>query len=159
MSIAAGEAAELQAASERPAVSPSSHPPASGGSRVSVAGLRVLVVEDDDDARDLLIEVLSVRGCVVQAAGSAAEAFEQLEADVPDLIISDIGMPDEDGYSLLRRVRALPKERGGQLPAIALTAFTGERDKAMAHAAGFHAHLGKPVRLGELVETMRRLVP
>src|SRR5271155_6109011 len=86
-------------------------------------GARVLVVDDDADTREVLTAVLELSGALVSTAESAAEAMRAFERDPPRLLISDIGLPDEDGFSLLRRVRALPASRGGTIPAIALTGY------------------------------------
>ncbi|MET0595140.1 MAG: ATP-binding protein, partial [Polyangiaceae bacterium] len=111
----------------------------------ALQGLRILLIDDDDDARDLISLVLSDAGAVVEAAGSAAEGFESFRARAPDVLVSDIGMPEEDGYSFIRRVRALPANTGGNVPAIALSAFASDRDRQHAITAGFTAHIAKPV--------------
>ncbi|MDQ2768610.1 MAG: PAS domain S-box protein, partial [Gemmatimonadota bacterium] len=95
-------------------------------------GVRVLVVDDEEDARELIADALSEAGAEVAMAASAAQAYQLLQADPPHVLISDIGMPDEDGYSLLRRVRALPPEKGGDVPAIALTAYARPEDVRIA---------------------------
>jgi PAS domain S-box-containing protein len=110
-----------------------------------LAGLRVLVVEDEPDARELVSATLESAGAVVRSAASASEGFEVLQAFEPQVLISDIGMPGEDGYSLMRRVRSLDAGQGGLLPAIALTAYTRPEDRTKALAAGFTTHIGKPV--------------
>ncbi|APR82048.1 Chemotaxis protein methyltransferase CheR [Minicystis rosea] len=107
-------------------------------------GLRVLVVDDERDARDVIIAILTGRGAVVHAVGSAQDAVDALSTFAPDVLLSDIGMPLEDGFSLLRRVRALPSPFGS-IPAIALTAYTRSSDARSAERAGFTAHLPKPV--------------
>jgi len=119
-------------------------------------GLRILLVDDEEDTRELLSTVLSKCGAVVRGCGSAAEAMTLLEAWGPDLLVSDIGMPDEDGYSFIRRVRE--GGAGGaagagreQLPAIALTAYAGSEDRARALSAGFQAHLAKPIEPEALI--------
>ena len=91
-------------------------------------------------------------------AGSAAEALEAIVADIPDLLISDIGMPGEDGYELIRRVRELPAENGGRVPAIALTAYARAEDRMQALRAGYQMHVPKPVELAELVAVAASLV-
>jgi CheY-like chemotaxis protein len=91
------------------------------------------------------------------AAGSAQAAFKLLGEVRPDVLVSDIGMPDEDGYTLLRRIRALPSAAGGAVPAIALTAFVRAADRAWALAAGYQAHLGKPVRVSQLLASVSAL--
>jgi PAS domain S-box-containing protein len=121
----------------------------------SLAGVSILVVDDEPDARDLLVTLLKQYGAQVTTAESAAAARAALEAaatagELPQILISDIGMPGEDGYQLIGQIRALPPERGGQLPAIALTAFGRTTDRIRALAAGFQTHLVKPVEPVEL---------
>ena len=114
-------------------------------------GLRVLVVDDEPDTRDLLRAGLGQCGAEVTAVGSSAEALEAIAAGAPDLLISDIGMPGEDGYELIRRVRVLPRDAGGRVPAIALTAYARVEDRMQALRAGYQMHVPKPVELAELV--------
>ena len=114
-------------------------------------GLRVLVVDDERDTRELLQAGLGQCGAEVTVAGSAAEALAAMRAAAPDLLISDIGMPEEDGYTLIRRVRALPAEGGGRVPAIALTAYARVEDRMQALRAGYQMHVPKPVEMAELV--------
>src|SRR5690349_10591530 len=95
-----------------------------------LAGLRILTVDDDRNTREMLREALERAGAMVVAAESASEAFGQLKQFRPDVLVSDIGMPGEDGYALLRRVRGLPRELGGATPAIAVTGFSGDADRA-----------------------------
>jgi PAS domain S-box-containing protein len=120
-------------------------------------GLRVLVVDDDDDARELVERLLSERAAEVGTADCAARALELLDECRFDVIVSDIGMPGEDGLTLLRRVRALPAERGGTTPAIAVTAYARPEDRVMAIRAGFQMHLPKPIDSAELVGLVARL--
>ena len=122
-----------------------------------VRGMRVLVVDDDADARALIKRLLEGCHAVVTIAASADEALQFLEGGPYDALVSDVGMPGEDGYSLIRRVRALGPERGGGTPAIALTAFAREEDRAKAVAAGFHHHIVKPVEPGELIAMIARI--
>jgi PAS domain S-box-containing protein len=129
----------------------------------SLRDLHVLLVEDDHDGRDLLTAILSASGARVTAASSAQEALEALQERVADgtrldVIVSDIGMASEDGYTFLRKVRALPASAGGTLPAIAVTAYAAGEDKRRAFAAGFQAHVAKPVDSFELVTTISELV-
>ena len=109
-------------------------------------GIRILVVEDEEDARELISDVLAEAGAEIEKVASAAEGFERLQADPPHILISDIGMPNEDGYSLLRRIRALPAQKGGDVPAIALTAYARPEDVRAAAEAGFQLHIVKPVK-------------
>lgn len=121
-------------------------------------GLRILVVEDDADARSLIRMMLELSGAGVAVASTVAEAMQALEAEKPDVLVSDIAMPDEDGYVLLRKVRSLPPERGGLTPAIALTGYAGRKDRELAIAAGYHTHIAKPIEPVQLVEAIERLV-
>ena len=120
-------------------------------------GLRVLVVDDDEDARDLIVAVLGCSGAEVRSSGSAAEALATLRGWRPDVLLSDIGMPREDGYDLIARVRALDDAQGGRVPAAALTAYARDEDRRLARAAGFQMHMAKPVNPSELVAAVARL--
>jgi CheY-like chemotaxis protein len=111
-------------------------------------------VDDDADARQLIAEILSRCGAQVRTAASAAKALEALRLWMPDVLLSDIGMPGGDGYSLIESVRALPAEHGGAIPAAALTAYAGAEDHARVLSCGYQAHLPKPIepaRLSALV--------
>ncbi len=114
-------------------------------------GLTILVVDDEPDTRDLLKQGLEFCGATVRVAGSAAEAVDALVASVPDILISDIGMPGIDGYDLIRQVRGLPADSGGKVAAVALTAYTRIEDRLQALRAGYDMHVPKPVELAELV--------
>lgn len=116
-----------------------------------LANLRMLVVDDETDSRELLRAVLEQCGAKVTTTSSAAEALEKLESATFDGLISDIGMPDEDGYTLIGKVRQLPSDKNGRLPAIALTAYARVEDRVRALNAGFQAHIPKPVEPIELV--------
>jgi PAS domain S-box-containing protein len=121
-------------------------------------GLKVLVVDDEADTRELLKVGIGQCGAEVSTAGSAREALEAIAEQRPDLIISDIGMPSEDGYELIRKVRALPAASGGKIPAIALTAYARTEDRLRALRAGYQSHIAKPVELAELVAVMASLL-
>jgi len=124
---------------------------------LTLAGLEVLVVDDEADARELVTAVLTSYGARVRSVASAERALEALREKPSDVLISDIGMPHEDGYSLIRRLRALPPEQGGAIPAGALTAYASADDHRRALEAGFHAHITKPVEpshLAMLVATL-----
>ena len=112
------------------------------------------MVEDQPDARDLITRVLEDCGAEVIAASNADDALVILEAEKPDVLVSDIGMPGVDGFALLRRIRALGPTRGGRVPAIALTAFARSEDRTRALRAGFLVHVSKPVDPAELVATV-----
>jgi PAS domain S-box-containing protein len=121
-------------------------------------GLRILVVDDEPDTLEMLKFGLSQCGAEVSAASSAEEALAMLEGGACDVLISDIGMPVVDGYELIRRVRRLPHERGGRVPAVALTAYARIEDRLQALRAGFHMHVPKPVELAELIAVTASLV-
>jgi CheY-like chemotaxis protein len=119
-----------------------------------LGGLTVLVVDDQADARDLIRRVLEDCAATVVTAGTAEDALRLVEERRPDVLVSDVGMPEADGFELLRRVRALGAARGGKVPAIALTAFARSEDRTRALRAGFLVHVAKPVDPSELVATV-----
>jgi PAS domain S-box-containing protein len=123
----------------------------------SLTGLRVLVVDDEIDARTLLSAMLERCGAQVVAVSSAREGLESVESWQPDVLIADIGMPVEDGYGLIKKVRALPKERGGQTPALALTAYARTEDRVRALSEGYQVHLAKPVDRYQLAAVITSL--
>lgn len=125
---------------------------------VRLDGIHVLLVEDDEDSRKLLGTMLKRYGARVTATKSAAEALSAFSSEVPDLLISDIGMPDQDGYELIRKLRALPAEKGGQTPAIALTGYASRKDRERALAAGYHQHIAKPIEQSEIITAIAQLV-
>jgi signal transduction histidine kinase/ActR/RegA family two-component response regulator len=126
--------------------------------RVDLGGLRILVVDDDDDTRDMVTEALRSAGAAVVAAASAHEALAVLERQDADVLISDIGLPNTDGYSLIGRVRAMTGS-ARRIPAIALTAYAGHEDRQHALDAGYHIHLAKPVELDALFAAIEELKP
>jgi len=119
--------------------------------------VRILVVDDDDDTRELVTRVLEARGAEVVAAASADEAWAAFERSAPDAMLVDIAMPGEDGYSFIRRVRACPPDKGGRVPAAALTARVIVQDRLQSLRAGFQSHMAKPVDPDQLVEVMAHL--
>lgn len=123
----------------------------------SLQGLKILVVDDEADTRELIQEVLQECGSEVITSASAEEALVALEQHKPDILISDLGMPEEDGYSLISKIRALPSERGGQIPAAALTAYARAEDRMRVLRSGFQFHLPKPVDSAELVTVVASL--
>jgi CheY-like chemotaxis protein len=123
-----------------------------------LSSVSVLVVDDDRDARELIGRILGDCQARVALAANAREALALFQAGPPDLLISDLGMPDMDGFELLSRVRALGRERGGRVPAIALTAFARSEDRLRALEAGFSAHISKPVEPGELIAAVAGIV-
>ncbi|MBD2101369.1 PAS domain S-box protein [Leptolyngbya sp. FACHB-261] len=124
----------------------------------SLQGVQVLVVDDDTDTREFVTFLLEQYGAQVTNAASAQEALVALTQSKPDVLVSDIGMPEMDGYTLLRQVRALPLEQGGQIPAIALTAYAGEMNQQQALQAGFQKHISKPVEPDLLVASITALI-
>ncbi|HYY41238.1 MAG TPA: response regulator, partial [Pyrinomonadaceae bacterium] len=122
-----------------------------------LAGVRVLVVDDEADARELFAATLSHCGAQVLTAATAAEALALIERERPDALLADIGMPEEDGYTLMTKVRQLPPERGGRTPAAALTAYARAEDRLHALRAGFQIHLPKPVKSAELIAVVANL--
>src|SRR6266542_2533545 len=122
-----------------------------------LSGLRVLVVDDEPDACQLMSHLITRTGAEVKTCGSAHEALELLQQWLPDVLMSDIAMPDEDGYSLINKVRALPPERGGHTPAAAFTAYAREEDRERALAAGYQMHVAKPISSGQLVASLAHL--
>lgn len=122
-----------------------------------LAGLLVLLVEDNDDARTLMSTLLTMCGANTLAAASVAEALATLERATPDLLISDINMPDEDGIELLRQIRQSDRETLRAMPAIALTALDSPSDRERIRAAGYEVYLAKPVDLDVLLESIRKI--
>ena len=122
-------------------------------------GVRALVVDDDPDARELLTALLEARGVLVRAAGSVREGLAAFEREVPDIILSDLAMPDQDGYDLIRAVRERPVESGGTVPAIAVTAYARPEDAMQSLSSGFQVHLTKPIDPVELFSAVERLTP
>lgn len=124
----------------------------------ALLGVHVLVVDDDDDARQLLCTILQYCGALVTVAASAHEAMTVLARVMPDALVSDIAMPEHDGYWLIRALRALPSTQGGAIPAIALTAHGVTHGADRTLAAGFQTHLRKPVDPWELCRAVAGLV-
>jgi PAS domain S-box-containing protein len=122
-----------------------------------LAGIKALVVDDEPDARSLLTRLLEDCNAVVIVASCAQEGIGRVQADRPEVIVSDIGMPGEDGYGFIRRVRALPEELGGRTPALALTAYARPEDRVRALLAGFQHHLAKPIEPAELIAMVASL--
>jgi CheY-like chemotaxis protein len=121
-------------------------------------GLRVLIVDDDPDTRALLVMTLEQSGAEsVAAVASASEALGALARLAPDVLVSDIGMPNVDGYELIRQIRALPADAGGRTPAAALTAYATPDDRQRALDAGYNLHIPKPIEPRELAAAVARL--
>ncbi|MBD2024534.1 response regulator [Leptolyngbya sp. FACHB-711] len=123
-----------------------------------LSGLQILVVDDDTDTREFVAFILEQAGANVLTAASAAEALATLSQSLPNLLLSDIGMPGMDGYMLIRQLRNLPPEQGGTILAIALTAFAGEMNQQQALAAGFQMHISKPIEPEYLISKIASLV-
>jgi predicted PurR-regulated permease PerM/CheY-like chemotaxis protein len=130
-------------------------PPSASGDEL--AGIRVAVVDNDQDARAALVDLLTGCGATVFDAGSAREALTALERDRPDVLLSDLAMPDQDGFDLIRCIRALPPEGGGSIRAVALSGYASKEDRDRTINAGFQAHLSKPVDPVELIATVLEL--
>lgn len=124
----------------------------------SLAGVEALVVDDELDARDLIARILRQCGARVTVAASVREAMALIAAQTPDVLLSDIGMPGEDGYALIRQLRSLPQAHGGRIPAIALTAFARNEDRQRALDEGFQMHIAKPVEPAELTAAVAELI-
>jgi PAS domain S-box-containing protein len=124
----------------------------------TLTGLKVLLVDDDADGRKMITTFLEKNGAQVRAAAAANEALQTFTEWRPDVLVSDIGMPGEDGYSLIRKIRALPPELGGNVPAAALTGYAGRADYLKAISAGYQSHIKKPVELEELIAVVASLV-
>jgi signal transduction histidine kinase len=140
----------LAAGTAAPGPAPDDAPP--------LAGASILVVDDEPDAREVLLRILAREGAVVRAAASVDEGLTALAEFHPDVLVSDIGMPEQDGYDLIRRVRVLPADDGGQVPAVALTAYASVDDAQRIRSAGFQAHIAKPVDPDRLILSLRSLV-
>jgi signal transduction histidine kinase/CheY-like chemotaxis protein len=125
--------------------------------RSELEGLRVLVVDDEPDTRQVISAVIAKSGAEVKTCASVPEALETLKLWKPDILMSDIGMPDEDGYSLIQKVRSLSAASGGLIPAAALTAYARDEDRERALAAGFQMHVAKPIGARELIDTVAGL--
>ena len=148
------EPSEAENARRHPQLAQTSIP---HGECAELTGLKVLVVDDEADARGLVRRLLEDCGATVIVAASASEGYWMLQSERPDILVSDIGMPGEDGYSLIRRVRALETEKGGNTPAVALTAYARAEDRMKAVVAGFQHHVVKPVEPAELITMVASL--
>lgn len=128
-----------------------------GDASDALSGIKVLIVDDEPDARDFLVAALEEYGAQVTPAASTPEAIALLAQQQPTVLVSDIGMPGEDGYTLIRRVRALPPQQGGDIPAAALTAYAREEDRIRALSAGYQLHVPKPIQPQQLVSVVANL--
>ncbi|HET6975735.1 MAG TPA: PAS domain S-box protein [Pyrinomonadaceae bacterium] len=125
---------------------------------IRLDGVHVLLVEDDDDSRRLLGTMLKRYGARVTSTKSAAEALNVFESELPDVLISDIGMPDQDGYEFMRKLRAMPAEKGGNTPAIALTGYASRKDRERALNSGYQQHMAKPIEQADMIKAIAALV-
>jgi CheY-like chemotaxis protein len=128
------------------------------GQSTILTGLRILVVDDNLDARELLRLALTRHGAEVRIGATVRDALDILDQWQPDALVSDIGMPGEDGYDLIREVRSLPDDRGGQTPAIALTGYASSKDAARVLAAGYQMFVSKPIDMIELVAVITSVI-
>ncbi|HEX5064411.1 MAG TPA: response regulator [Kofleriaceae bacterium] len=128
-------------------------------SPTALGGIRIVLVDDDEDTRQAIADALASVGASVEQAVSASDAVQRLQLNRPDVLLSDIGMPLEDGYALIRRVRSLAPDLGGDVPAIALTAYARHEDATKAEASGFQLHVSKPVALEDLIDAIRSCLP
>jgi CheY-like chemotaxis protein len=124
---------------------------------VSLTDVHILVVDDEVDARELVKRLLEMAGATVSLAGSASEAIERILVARPDVLVCDIGMPGEDGFSLIRQLRVLEESQESALPAVALTAYARSEDRTKAIRSGFQNHLSKPVEPAELLAIVSSL--
>jgi PAS domain S-box-containing protein len=129
----------------------------SGQDHVNIAGCRILIVEDDDDSREMLERLLTTLSAETATAATAAEAMDLFSSFKPEILISDLGLPEFDGYDLIKRIRGLSAEEGGSVPALALTGFASAEEKRRVRSAGFDDHLAKPVEFEKLIEIIGRL--
>jgi len=137
-------------------------PPAAGSSALpdlDLAGRSILVVDDDPATRELLFELLTHCRATVFTAASAQAAVDAIGRSVPTLVIADIGMPGQDGISMMREIRRLPPERGGRVPAIALSAYARAEDRSSALRAGFSDFVAKPARPEDVLRAVQQLLP
>ena len=125
--------------------------------RGGLAGVRILLVEDDAESRETLSALLSESGATVTACRTASDGFHAAKSMAFDLLVSDIGLPDEDGYSFMRRVRALPRGENGAIVGVAISAYAGHTERLRSVDAGFDAHIAKPFRPAELTTLLRGL--
>ena len=130
----------------------------SASESLDLEGIQVLVIDDEVDSREFVAFVLEQAGAIVVTAATASEGLSVLTQSPPDVLLSDIGMPDMDGYMLMQQVRMLPAEQGGQVKAIALTAYAGDFNQQQALQAGFQEHVSKPVEPEKLVKAIATLL-
>jgi CheY-like chemotaxis protein len=127
------------------------------GGLKSLQSVRVLVVDDDEDSREMIRVALELEGASATCVAGAHEALQQIHSAPFNVVVSDLNMPGEDGHAFLRKVRALPRDRGGRIPAVALTALTTREARVASREAGFHYHLDKPVDTRKLIQIVESL--
>ncbi|WP_411675354.1 response regulator [Dulcicalothrix desertica] len=127
-------------------------------SSLNLNGIKILVVDDETDSRELVKFIVEQAGAEVIAADGAKQALATLTQWLPNILISDIGMPEMNGYMLLQQVRTLAPQQGGQIPAIALTAYAGDYNKQQASLAGFQGHIAKPIEPINLLKAIKDLI-
>ena len=128
--------------------------PSEAPEQIELAGYRILVVDDQQDARDLLAAILTASGARAETASSVQDALQRLDLDRPDALLADIGMPGADGYRLIREVRRRDAQSGRHLPVAAITAYAGDQDRERVMAAGFDRHVPKPITRSEIVDAV-----
>jgi signal transduction histidine kinase/ActR/RegA family two-component response regulator len=131
--------------------------PSNGYDQLPLQGLRILVIEDDPDSRDMLETILRFHGAEVSGAKDVVAGFDTFVTMRPDVLVSDVGLPELDGYDLIRRIRALPDVQGGKTPAIALTGYVSMQDQSLALSAGYQEHLPKPIDTDKLIDSILKL--
>jgi hypothetical protein len=151
------ERAAAQADATEPQASAAAATNANEDSIAKLKGIRVLVVDDEADAREMLNLMLRQYGAEVRVAASTQEALQELKEWQPDVLVSDVGMPDEDGYALIDQLRALEPEQVRNIPAVALTGYAGAVDRSRLLAAGYQLHFPKPVEIAELANAVASL--
>jgi CheY-like chemotaxis protein len=132
--------------------------PQAATTQSTLAGMQLVIVEDDPDSLEMLRMVVRLHGADVRTATTTAEALEMLQQQLPDVLVADIGLPDEDGYTLIRRTKMLADEKNKHVRAIALTGYAGEQEGKRALASGFQLYLSKPTEPRRLVEAIAALV-
>jgi CheY-like chemotaxis protein len=125
----------------------------------SLENLKILIIEDDADSRVMITALLEQFGALVKAVSSSREGLESVQSEKPDIVISDIGLPEEDGYEFMRKFKALSFYDSDRVPAIALTAYAREEDRVQALMAGYQIHMAKPIEPAELVAAIKSLLP
>jgi CheY-like chemotaxis protein len=128
--------------------------PDTRSSNADISGCRVLIVEDDRDSREMLAVLLKAHHAETMTAANAIEALDKIPSFKPDILISDLGMPQIDGYDLIKRIRSMSPDQGGRIPAIALTGYAGPEESKRVHSAGFDSHIPKPVDQEKLINTI-----